>query len=560
MGLFFVILFIGLLYMQLIKNVTFSELSRKNSIRLLSQYGARGRILDRKGNILADNRLTYDVLLVPQDKELTDNILMVLSKILGKNFAELKTVFQRGYVASSLPVVIAKNIDTQKAIALEELKFNLPGIIIRQHPLRSYPYGKLACHVLGYLDEIDHWRLTRLTDYGYKTKDIVGFGGIEERYDYYLRQQEGGSIFEVDSHGRTRRILGFKLPKNGKDITLTLDIDIQKIAEDVLNGRKGCIVVMQPYTGEILAMASSPNFDPNIFVRKLDTVKEILNASEAPLVNRAISSSYPAGSIFKLIVATAALEISKISLSTNFFCLGHMDIGKQRFACWDTHHQENLIQAITHSCNVFFYKTGLALGPQEIYNYALKFGLSRKTSVDLPYETEGFVPSVLWKRLYKMRNWFDGDTANLAIGQGELLVTPLQLTCMMAVFANGGVLPKPFIVKMIDRKEIRYPQNKNIHLGIRQKTIDSIRQGLLQVVKDPTGTAHLLSELPVSVAGKTGTAQVKNDQPHAWFVFFLPFKEPKFVGCVFLENGGSGQFSCMLAKQMIERMLQEGLL
>ena len=556
----FFFLGLGLVNLQVIGGRSYRALSDKNCIRLLPQTGARGKIIDRQGNILADSKLSYDAIILPQELNQPEKELTEAAAILGTSPRDLKETFRQGYVSSSVPVTIAKNINIKKAIALEELKNEIPGIIIQPKPVRHYPYGRLASHVIGYVSEIDRWRLTKLEDYGYKTKDIVGFGGVEERYDYYLRQEEGGLSVEVDHRGRFARMLGFKPARNGKDLQLTLDLKIQKIADGKLEGRRGCVIIMDPYTGEIIAMASSPNFNPSLFVAKSPSISNLFNNPDAPLINRAISASYPAGSVFKVIVAAAALETRKINSSTTFLCQGGISIGNQGFACWSKHGQQNLIEAITHSCNVFFYKTGLLAGAQIIHDYAVKFGLSKPASFELPYEAGGFIPSPLWRRINKFQNWFDGDTANLSIGQGDVLVTPLQLTRMMAVFANKGYLVTPYIVKAIDGQDISTYQRKATRLSLKASTIDYIRQGLRDVVLNPGGTANVLSDIGVSVAGKTGTAQVAHGQPHAWFVGFFPFKNPKFVICVFLEHGGPGYVSCVLTKQIIADLVSGGLI
>ncbi len=557
----FLFLFLNIFYLEFISGKKFRELGNKNCIRLLPQEGSRGRIFDRYGNIIVDNKLCYDVIIMPQDKRQIDKTLMAISKILGTDFEDLKNTSKNNFIASSAALIIAKDIDIKKAIILEESKSDINGVFIQPRPQRRYPHGRLAAHVLGYLNEIDRWRLTRLADYGYKTKDTVGFGGVEEKYDYYLRQEEGGLSLEVDSRGRFVRALGFRPPKNGKDIQLTLDLKIQKIVEENLADRKGCVILMEPYSGQIMAMASFPNFNPVVFVKKSSSAITNLFASlDAPLINRAIGASYPAGSVFKLIVATAALETGKINSATTFFCPGSIRIGREEFSCWDTHHQQNLLAAITHSCNVLFYRTGLLLGAQTIYEYALKFGFARNSSFDLPYETGGFVPHPLWKKIYRLRNWLDGDTVNLSIGQGELLVTPLQIARMMAIFANRGLLVTPHIIKAIDgRDRAAIYQKRILPLPIKEGTIDYIRKGLRNAVADPSGTANILSTLSVAVAGKTGTAQAPPGQPHAWFVGFFPFKNPKFVICVLLEHGGSGHYAAAIARQIIEEMIQEGL-
>jgi penicillin-binding protein 2 len=279
------------------------------------------------------------------------------------------------------------------------------------------------------------------------------------------------------------------------------------------------------------------------------------------LINRAISSVYPAGSIFKLVVASGGLEANKINLNTTFVCTGSIMVGGMEFDCWNVHGPENLNQAIAHSCNIFFYKTGLMLGAQNIYDYALKFGLSHPTGFELPYEAGGLIPSPLWKKVRRFKGWFDGDTANLSIGQGDVLVSPIQMARMASVFANRGVLVTPYIVKSVDGKDVTAYRNKqSVKVPIKDSTIEAVREGMRQVVLDPAGTAAPLSALTVPVAAKTGTAQAPPGLAHGWFIGFFPYKNPKYAICVFLEHGGSGYASSIVAKQIIDEMAKEGLL
>ena len=557
----FVFLVLGLLNFQLLQGKKYRDLSDKNCIRLIPQLGCRGKILDRNGEVIVDSVLSYDVMVLPQEAIDFDQTIARISRVLGISERSLKNKFQQSFISSSVPSTIAENIDIKKAIASEELKVDLAGVVIQPHPLRHYPYGDIASHVIGYLGEIDRWRLTKLEDYGYKTKDIVGFGGIEEKYDYYLRQEDGGTSIEVNRKGKIVRVVGFEPPQRGKDLQLTLNIKIQKIAEEALADKKGGVIMMDPYTGEIIALASSPHFDPGVFVAQMqDSIDTIVGSLDAPMFDRSISGVYPPGSIFKVIVAAAGLETGKISLSTSFYCPGEFHVGNQKFACWNTHNQQNLIEAIAHSCNVFFYNTGLLLGPQIMYDYAVKFGLSKPTSIDLPYEAGGFVPNPLWKKIYQLRHWFDGDTANFAIGQGDLQVTPLQMVRMMAVFANNGKLVRPYLLKSVEGKDISMYQRKAVKMPLKENTFRLIRQGLRGVVVFPKGTANVLSTVGIPVAGKTGTAQAAGGLSHAWFVGFFPYNEPKYVMCAFLERGGPGHYACLVAKQIIEKMKEEGLL
>lgn len=557
----FAALLAGLFNLDILQGARFRKQSDSNCIRLICQSGSRGNILDRFGEVIVDNKISYDLLILPQELGGIDSLLSKASSILQVETKELRSAFKKNFISTSIPVTIAGNIELKKAILLGEYKVEEPSIIIQPTPLRHYPYGALASQVIGYVNEIDRWRLTKLEDYGYKTKDIVGFGGIEEKYDYYLRQEEGGLSVEVNHRGKIMRVLGFAPPRNGKDIWLTLDLKIQKIAEEALSGRKGSVILMDPQSGEILALANYPNYNPALFVNKRTAlIAGLFNDPDAPLINRAISSSYPPASVFKLVQAGAGLELKKINLSSSFPCPGFVMVGARKFACWDVHGIQDLMQAIAHSCDAFFYKTGLLLGAQNIHDYALKLGFGKNTGIDLPYEVSGFIPSPLWRKINKFQNWYDGDTANLSIGQGECLVTPLQATNMMAVFANRGYLPTPYIVKAIGGVDLCAKKKKLIPVAFKKSTFESVCKGLRRVVSDVKGTGNVLSNLPVEVAGKTGTAQVTRGATHAWFVGFFPFDKPKFVICVFLENGGPGHAACVIARQIIEAMNNQGLL
>lgn len=556
-------LFLGLaiINLEVIHGKTYRDLSKRNCIRLLPKKATRGKIIDRRQETIVGNKLNYDVVILPRGSDNQSQEFKKISQILGISQEALKARYENNSFLSSLPVTLAKGIDISEAIAVEEAKLDLPGIVIQAEPVRHYPYASLASHILGHLGEIDHWRLTKLEDYGYKRKDIVGFGGIEEKYDYYLRGQDGGLSIEVDNRGRMMRILGFKPPINGKDLQLTIDLRFQKIIENKIDGKTGCVIILDPYTGEILALTSFPNFNPEVFRDNLSSAINYIFADiDAPLLNRAISATYPPGSMFKLVLASAALETKKIDLDKTYFCPGSMLIGRKEYKCWNKHGMQNIISAIANSCNVFFYNLGLLLGPQKIYDYALKFGLSKPTSIDLAYETGGFVPSPLWKKVHKFKKWFDGDTANLSIGQGEVLITPLQIVRIMAVFANGGDLVTPYIVQKIADKDITRYQQRIIDLSLHKSTIQAIKEGLRRVITDPGGTGNVLSDLAISIAGKTGTAQAPPGSAHSWFSGFFPYEKPKYVICVFLERGGPGYNACVLAKQIIETLFEEGLI
>jgi penicillin-binding protein 2 len=289
-------------------------------------------------------------------------------------------------------------------------------------------------------------------------------------------------------------------------------------------------------------------------------LSSLFNDPQHPLFDRAISGSFPPGSVFKMVAAAAGLEKAKITPDTVFTCTGALHVGNRDFKCWGTHGDQDLTQAIAHSCDVYFYKTGLAVGAQVLHDYAQRFGLARPTGIELPYETSGFVPNPIWKRLKSFQSWYDGDTANLVIGQGETLTTPLQLCRMMAIFANGGQLVRPYIVRAIDGKEVWQQHRRISPVGLRKETMQAIRLGLREVVAGKQGTASMLSDAPVAIAGKTGTAEINKVDAHAWFAGFFPFPSSKYAICVFIERGGHGYAASMLAKRIITSLYEEDLL
>lgn len=517
--------------------------------------------MDRNGVALADNQISFNLAVIPQEIKDKEREFLKISQILGKDKGALEKEFRKNLSLPFAPAVISKNIDKKQAIILEQKKASLPGVIIEQNSKRFYPFSEGASHVIGYVGEIDKARINRLKDYGYKAKDIVGYSGLEEFYDEILRGADGGVQIEVDNRGSPVRIIADRTAQKGKDIITTLDIRIQRIASDLLEGRRGAIIVMDADNGQILAMASRPAFDPNIFVSEFseEKINRIFNDRNSPLLNRAVSGLYSPGSVFKAVAATAGLESKKINRKTSFFCSGKMNLGARQFNCWSKHDNQNLEEALKHSCNVFFYQLGLILGPDNLNRYALEFGLGAQTGIDLPAESKGLVPSRGQKKISKKESWYPGDTLNFSIGQGDLLLTPLQAVKLMAIIANNGKIIKPHLLKAIDAKEVE-DKRKNNEVKINKDALSQVKSYLKGVVKSETGTAHILHMENLSVAGKTGTVQTEVlGRQHAWFVGFAPFEKPKIVFCVFLEQGGSSTEACIIAKKMLEEMLKENL-
>ncbi len=488
----FLLMLFGIFYLQILRWPLYHNLSRKNHIRLIPFQGLRGTIYDRNGLAIVENRLSFDVVIIPQEVESADKTYGRLARFLGIPQGRIESIVKKGYLAPFAPIVIASDVNKDTAFTLEEMKQELPGVLVQSKALRWYVYGERTAHLIGYLSLINSEELERLRDYGYSMSDLVGRSGVERLYDGYLRGKDGGMQVEVDATGRLVKVLGNKNPTKGRDITLTVDAKLQAYVADCIMGYRGAVVVMDPNNGDIFALASSPMFDSNIFVdpNKNDIAVDLVRAGSRPLLNRAINGQYPPGSTFKLIVAAAALETKKITPHTTFVCDGKFELGNAEFDCWKEggHGPQDLDQAIVHSCNVYFYNVGRKVGPDVIAEYAQRFGLGKITDIDLVGESAGLVPSPAWKRAKKNEKWFEGETVNFAIWQGYLLVTPLQMVEAVSVFANEGSLPRPHLIKKIGESEVSVPKPRAINVS--KKNLDIIKSAMRQVVDSDEGTAR----------------------------------------------------------------------
>ena len=540
----FVLLATCLYYLQIIKGSAYKESSRRNSIRLLSIMAPRGIIYDRNGSILADNALAFGVFIVPQEARDLDSEIEKLSSILGVSESSLRRNYKRNYRAPFAPCEVIKNISKREAILIEESKLDMPGVLVKEFPLRRYVYKDAIAHILGYTGEIDERELETLRSYGYSVKDLIGKDGVEKTMDALLRGKSGGMQVQVDNRGRQVKTLNLKRPKKGSDIHLTIDARLQNFVWKAMQGKKGAAVFMDVNTGEVLSLVSNPSYDPN------ESVSKILSGRDAPLLNRAIMGQYPPGSLFKIAVALAGLESKKSRPSTSFICYGKFKVGAGRFHCWDRdgHGSMDLQRGIIESCNVYFYNLGLLLGADKIFEYAKEFGFGKKTGIDLLGEEAGFVPSRSWKRSEKGEGWYAGDTANFSIGQGYLLATPLQVARFIAFVANGGVALKPHVLKKRDG------DYRNTDLKIEKKNLDVIRRAMNGVVEDEAGTGVRAYSSILSISAKTGTSQPGGGlKTHAWFTGFAPSEAPQISFVVFLEHGGSGgATAAMIAKKAME--------
>jgi penicillin-binding protein 2 len=541
--LLFIALALALVYTQVIRYGYYSRLSKDNAIRIITIEGPRGAIFDRNGVRLVSDRISFNAALVYQELKNREKLIKLLVNKLGMERRDVEDAIDKASKKPYAPVTIAEDIDRDKAFILEEESFDFKGLVIQTRSMRHYLYGNIAAHLLGYLSEISEAELERMKEYGYRAKDLIGRDGIEKYYDNYLSGVDGGIQMQVDNRGRLVRTLGLKEPVSGKDLRLTVDIDLQSACDKALEDKRGAIIVMDPNTGEVLALSSSPGFDPNLFVRpegSPERARLIRDKRMYPLLNRAISGIYQPGSVFKIVVAMAALDTGRIGRRTRFNCTGSFTLGTGKFACWKEggHNSQTVVDALMNSCNSFFYNTGRALGIDNIEAAAKNFGFGRVTGIDLPGEAKGIVPGRSWKRNVKRDGWYEGDTVNLAIGQGYILATPIQVLEMISVVANNGKAVKPYIVKRIDTSDVSPAPRHN--LNFNKNAMRAVRDGLYKVVNAENGTGKRARLEGVAISGKTGTAENPGGVTHAWFVGFAPSEGAKLSLVVFLEHGGKG--------------------
>jgi penicillin-binding protein 2 len=528
-----------LAYLQLIRHSYFQKLADTNRIRLIPTPPERGRILDRKGALLANSQLSHAVFLWPLAQSPTEwkKALPRLATYLQLSPQEIQDRLEDAGYQSLLPVRILHHANPEVVVKLKELASTLPGVIVQAETRRTYPHGSLAAHVLGYTGEITQEQLQ--TNDSYRLGDSIGQMGVESLFEPLLRGQWGGQQVEVDASGRVLRILGHRPPKLGHSIQLTLDLHLQQVAERALAGRKGAVVAMDPRDGAILAMASYPTFDPNLFSGRISQKDwQSLQNRGFPLLNRAMRA-YPPASTFKIITTAAALESGAFSPQTILRTAPFIQVGGIRFWDWNRSGFGTLgfVQALAWSSDTFFYQIALGTQAKPIQEWSYRFGLGQPTKIGLPGEAAGLVPDENWKQKRLGEPWYAGDTVNLSIGQGFMSATPLQMAVATSVVANGGWRVQPILsYHLPDSLDPRPIQREWI--GLSSSTLQVLRQGLQQVVRAGTGGRAALAH--ISVAGKTGTAEDPPRRSHAWFVGYAPFEHPEIVVVAFLENSGSG--------------------
>jgi len=554
------ILLIRLFSLQIVKRGELYKLSEANRIQLFFDPAPRGIIYDRNGKIIVENTGSFSVLFSPTNltRGQTEEILKKLSEILNLNYYSMSTKVRSSIRQPLNSILLAENVPRPQVFCLAEEKVNLPGVNIEVEPRRHYLHRNLASHLLGHLGEIGPKEIEALSGAGYKLGDIIGKSGVEKIYDNSLRGMSGGRQIEIDANGRQLRIINSVLPEEGDSLILTLDERIQRLCEDALEGKSGAICAINPASGEVLALVSKPDFDPNLFTERLSPsrTQQLFTDSGLPMFNRAIQSQYAPGSLFKIVTAIAALEEGVISPDETMDCRGSLRIGNRDFKCWKErgHGRLNIVQAIAQSCDIFFYQLGLRVGGDELAKYARMLGLEKKLDISLPSEARGLVPDSTWKKIHFGEGWYPGDTANMSIGQGYLEVTPLQMASLISLIANGSVIYKPFIVKKIINGQgeiIETFQPKVIGKPrISSETLSVIRKGLREAVI--SGTSQVVKFKGLTVAGKTGTAQNPHGEDHAWFICYAPEEAPRIALAVMVEHGGHGASAAApLARQIL---------
>lgn len=566
-GLFIVLLF-SLWKIQVLDHQKYWMLSESNRTRESVLPAPRGLILDRHGIILADNAASFKVSFIRENCRDINLSLPKISQLLGLSEEVLRNRIAR-YESwpRFVPIVIKDNLDLEEVSRLEARKLEFPELVVGADPRRYYPFGSAAAHVLGYLQELspEELRLER-----YKNKnlgDLVGRTGVERQYEALLEGVNGKVIEIVDSEGRPRGEMARVEPVSGENLVLNLDFDFQKKATELLQDREGAIILLDPRKGEILALASFPTYDPNKFIARFtpEEWEALVNRPDHPLENRAIRGLYAPGSIFKMVVTLAGLDSGVISEQTTFFCGGSVQLYGRPFACWfeGGHGVLNLSDAIRHSCNIYFYQLGRRLGIDRIAAYGQELGLGRVTGVDLGGEKPGLVPSSAWSEAARKTPWFPGETISVSIGQGPLLVTPLQVAVLTAVVANRGRAVTP---------RLRHGEASPVELGgqaraeprcrIRDRAFEALIRGMWRSVNEQ-GTGRGAMVEGFDVCGKTGSTQTISREKveklrtkiktHSWFSGFAPRDNPKVVVTVLVEYGGlGGATAAPLARELFE--------
>jgi penicillin-binding protein 2 len=568
----FSVLAVSFWVLQVVQHAKYQELAENNHQRTLALRAPRGLVFDREGRVLVVNRHSYSISIVREHSKDLNRTIELLSAVLGLDEASVRSVVdrhRRDPIYRPITIVQDASLAQVAAVTARRLDFELPDVVVEQVPTRRYP-ETLAAHLFGYVGEVSDRDVAE--DDKLKSGDIVGQAGVEKIYNALLMGEDGAKRVVVNSTGREIRTLDEDEPTEGKRLQLTIDLDVQKAVEDAFKATpfNGAAVVLDPKDGAVLAFASLPAYDPNAFAAGIDRATwASLNTDELrPLNDRAIQGRYSPGSTFKMAVGLAGLEEGIITPDFRVSCAGHANFYGRDFKCWRKggHGSVDLRHAIEQSCDVYFYTVGNMLGVDKINKWATLLGLGVKSGIDLPNEVQGLVPSTEWKREKMREKWYAGETISVAIGQGQVSVTPVSLAVYMATLANGGTRVTPHLLRAVDDgngwKPVATPAPQStVDMGAEK--LQAIRDGLWMVVNaaGTGGTARIAGH---DVSGKTGSAQVisntgraaarttKNLRDHGWFVFFAPRDNPKIAGVVFAEHGIHGGNAARIAHHILD--------
>lgn len=575
----FILLFARLFYLQVIKGKEFRRLSINNSIRLQTVDAPRGQLFDRNGEKLVENRPWFDLSIILHDAKPLERVIRKLSRYTGLSQSDLMATIKKEKCSPYHPILLKRDIGRNVLAAVEVNKLDLPGIQVDVKPQRDYLKEKNAAHLIGYLGEINTKELKSEKYEGCRRGDLIGKFGIERTLDRFLRGTHGGRQVEVNASGQIVRVLKTVEAKQGLDVYLTIDDVLQQKAEKLLKGKAGAALAMDPGTGQLLALVSSPSFDPRSFVGGISREEwnDLVSNPEHPMENKAIQGEYPPASTYKIVTAIAGLEEGIIDESKYFYCPGYYTYGGRTFRCWkhSGHGYVNVVKALEVSCDVFFYNVGRRLGVDRLAWYSKACGLGSPTKIALEGEGDGLIPTAAWKQQRTGVPWQGGETISVAIGQGYNLVTPLQMLTLISGVANGGNVYKPILFKEIKTTSGRLVQKGETkiigNIPASSQTMELVRRGLWRVVNGARGTARGSRIYGIEMCGKTGTAQIigrkKNDKkykrkikgryrPHAWFVAYAPSDDPQIAVSVIVEHGEHGSSAAApIAREMIKTYL-----
>ena len=551
-----------------------AEMAENNHDRTISLRAPRGALVDRNGNVLVDNRYTFNISVIRERVADLDSSLDLIGRVTGADVDALRAaVLDQRDVPAFRPIVIVPDASLAQVAAVQARAIELPGVIVEHDPARYYPSRKTASHLFGYVGEAQEHQLRDVSDPRVRLGAIIGQSGVEQSYNLLLMGENGARRVAVNNVGREIETIDQVSPRQGRQLRLTIDLDVQQAVEEAfaISGFDGAAVALDPRTGEVLALVSLPAYDPADFVPRVDrqTWSTLNSDARRPLQNRVLQGRYAPGSTFKVAMAVAALEEGAITPDFSVNCGGGARFYQRFFRCHTRHGRVALHEALEKSCNTYFYTLGSMLDIDRIHHWAAALGLGEPSGIDLPHEVPGLVPSRAWKRLQFNQPWYPGETLSVAIGQGAVSVTPVSLAVMMSTVASGGLRPVPHMLQAVRSGNgwVAADQPAPQRVGLKPETVAAVREGLWMAV-NRAGTARRARITGRDVIGKTGTAQVisleglaavkaegdsgQRFRDHGWFVFAAPRDDPRIAGVVFGEHAEHGYLAAPIAKAMIE--------